>query len=187
MKTIATDAFVVQPTRNRHARDQRRMGAMKRGIETGDLRLVGPCAPHRADKLQHDRLVQRRERREPVEPLNDRIVQHRRRVELGAAVNDAVSGGGEDTAIEARFEPGQRCADRFGAVISASGIDRHRHTLTVHFEVQRKRRCMQIQNGARERMHAAIAGSFEDSEFDRGRAGIDGEDAVHAAAITALP
>ncbi len=105
MKAVATHAALGDRGRQRKGLSQRRRGAMKCGVEGGDLRQPGPPRGDGADRHQVVRLMQRRQRDERSQLLDDGCVHPHRRSVIGAAVHDAVSNRGEPRAARRGLQP----------------------------------------------------------------------------------
>ena len=95
MEAVAAHARVVELLRQREHLRERRVGAVERGVEAGDLRQLRRALQQRADRREVVRLVQRRERHELLELRHDRGVDADRRGVVGAAVDDAMADRGE--------------------------------------------------------------------------------------------
>jgi hypothetical protein len=72
MEPVALHARVVQFRRNGESLRDRRVGAVERGVEAGNLGQVGRALEQHPDRSEVVRLVQRRERNESGEAL-DRV------------------------------------------------------------------------------------------------------------------
>ena len=70
------------------------MTAVKGRIEVSDLEKLRLPRPHRADRSQIVRLMQRRKRRERIETLQHGLGDHRRRAVIRTAMHDTVTNGG---------------------------------------------------------------------------------------------
>jgi hypothetical protein len=95
------------------------MGAVKGGIEAGDLWQVGLRRGDRADAGEVVRLVQGRERAEPFEPVEHRIVDPHAGGELRATVHHAVADAGEIGIAKMLAQPVDQRSEE-GGVIHAS-------------------------------------------------------------------
>ena len=90
MKSVAPHALLVQRVGDGEAVRHRRMAAMECGIEAGDLRHSGKPLPQTLQHIQRGRIVQRRQRRDRLDPIERGVIGQHRAIEVGAAVHDAV-------------------------------------------------------------------------------------------------
>ena len=76
VKAVAAHALIVKRARQRESVVDEGMRAVKRRVETGDLRHAGKCRPGRFDAGEVVRLVQRRERNEAFSRCSSLVVDH---------------------------------------------------------------------------------------------------------------
>ncbi len=86
--------------RQRERLRQRRLRAVERGVEAGDLRQPGPQRGQGAHRRQVVRQVQRRERNQAGQPIEHGVVQRHRSAEVDAAVHDAVTDRAHAVAVQ---------------------------------------------------------------------------------------
>ena len=94
MKTVAPDAHLFEPSRDRKAADGWRKAMMESGVEAGNLRETGPQRPDGPHRRQAARLVQRRKRRQRGHRFDGLVGDFGWIVEIASAVNDAMPDGG---------------------------------------------------------------------------------------------
>ena len=87
VKSVAAHAFLVEALWQRVAVGNFGMAAMKRRVEAGDLRKLRLSLQQRADRAEIVRLMERRERRESLKPLEHNIVDESRLAEVRAAMH----------------------------------------------------------------------------------------------------
>ncbi|MGY4315615.1 hypothetical protein ACVWW1_004942 [Bradyrhizobium sp. JR3.5] len=90
MKAVPPHAIGVELTRNRVMIGDRAVRAVKRSVETGDLRQCRKAGEDRADRRQIVRLMQRCEADEPVQAGDHPVVNQDRPVEVRTAVHHAM-------------------------------------------------------------------------------------------------
>jgi hypothetical protein len=122
VKPVAPQALAFEGARQAEPRCDRRLGCVKRGIETGDLRKPGPVGCERADRRDIVRLVMRRERLEGGKAFDRRGIEPDRCGEFAAAMHNAMAAARERRCEPARFEPVDQRADR--AVMAADIVER---------------------------------------------------------------
>ena len=113
VKAVAAHALLVPAVRDREPVGDLGMAAVERGVEAGDLGHLRLARADLADRRQIVRLVQRRQRHQPLEPLQHRVVHQDRRVEVRAAMDDPVADrarGAAEPAEQPRLEPVERRA-----------------------------------------------------------------------------
>ena len=93
VKAVAADAALPQRVRQRQHLLHLRQRAVERGVEARDLRQVRRLGEQDLDRLQRERLVQRRQRDVALQVRQHRMVHADRRRVLAAAVHDAVGHG----------------------------------------------------------------------------------------------
>ena len=163
------------------------MRAVKRGVEAGDLRHAGKCGPGRGDARQIVRLVQRRERDQRCEPLHGLVGDQDRRRKVQPAMDDAMADGGNPRLRKLLLHHGEDRAQRTGVVgDEALALERVLTILRAGAVLHG-----QVRIGA-EPVDLADGGAFqrvgrEQGEFQRRRAGIDGEDMIRHRGATPLP
>ena len=91
MKSVAANALLVELLGKRVAVGDFGMAAMKGRVEAGDLRQLRLPLQQGADGAEIVRLMERRERREGLEPLENGIVDEDRGAIVGAAMNHAMT------------------------------------------------------------------------------------------------
>ena len=96
MESVAPDALGMKLMRNCVVVRDRVVVAVKRGIEAGDLRKRRKVGQQRADRRQIMRLMQRRQRDEPLQPRHDAMIDQHRPVIVRTAMNDAMTDGHRD-------------------------------------------------------------------------------------------
>src|SRR5262245_533577 len=91
MESVAAHAGLVQVGGYREALREVGVGRVKRRVETGDLRQTRPPFEQKRDWRQVVGLVQRRQRNESLQRLEDIAVDENRPRESGSAVHHPVS------------------------------------------------------------------------------------------------
>ena len=111
METVSPDAFGMQRQGNREMIGQRAVAAMKRGIETGDLRQVRETGQDRPDRREIVRLVKRRQRNVAFQSRQHVLIDPHRPVVVRAAMHDAMS---DRDRIDLQLfpQPCARCRER---------------------------------------------------------------------------
>ena len=191
VKAVAAHALLVPAVRRsrsgRRPRDGRD-GTRCRSRRPGDLR---PARADLADRRQIVRLVQRRQRDEPLEPVQHRVVHQDRRVEVRAAMDDPMADrarrrhpAGRAATPSSRSSAARTSATSPGAVRSSASIapagvlGREMRPGADALELTLER---QLEPVAR--------GDIEELELDARRAGIDHQQraarARHGAATAA--
>src|SRR6185312_5789851 len=154
-------------------------GGVERGVEARDLRYAGRALREDADRREVVRLVQRRERRQPREIVDDRRRQpHRRDVAL-AAVHDPVPDRGERRAIVRLAEIVEQELDRAVVRIELThGECALRKRRTAGISRGERRRAEQVVDDAGLREREVVAVDREHGELEARRARVDDEDRV---------
>ena len=93
MEAVTADAFLVELLWQRVAVGDFGMAAVKGRVEAGDLRKLRLSLQQGADGAEIVRLMERRERREGLKPLDNGIVDEDRGAVVGAAMNHAMTDG----------------------------------------------------------------------------------------------
>ena len=186
MEAVAPHALVVERPRQGIAVGVRRVAAVKRGVEAGDLRHLRIDLLRQPDRREVVRLVQRRQRRELGEPRQHAGIDPHRPVEVRPPVHDTVADRPELEAAEAR-QPAPELARGGGKV----------GQLPRRIAAVDQRRAISA-DGLQPRMHAdavdlplhpplqPLAVDGEDLELEARGAGVDDEDRLHQAAGTAI-
>lgn len=124
VKAVAPHALVVEGCRQGECIDHARMAAMKRRVETRDLRRAGKGRLCRADAGQIVRLVQGGKRLEPGKGLQQRVVDDHGIGMVRAAVNHPVADGADRDIRRVSFQDGDDGAKR-GLVTGGVGGGQH--------------------------------------------------------------
>ena len=91
VEAVAAHARAVELLRDGVAVGELGVAAVEGGVEAGDLRQPGPAGADRADRRQVVRLVERGERHQRLELLQERVVDQHRGGVVRAAVHDPVA------------------------------------------------------------------------------------------------
>src|SRR3954471_10812409 len=94
MKTVAADTFGIERSGNGVVVRHQIVAAVKRRVETRNLREVRRTGREGPDRRQIVRLMQRRERYIAVEPRQYVRIDDNRLIKLRPAVNDPMPDGG---------------------------------------------------------------------------------------------
>jgi hypothetical protein len=136
VKTVALHAGAANLARQRHELRDRGLPAMEAGVEAGDLRNAGQIRADGFDRGEVVRLMQRRERDQRPQILEDLRRHDRRPEELRPAVHDPMADAEDAGAAVAgahppgeRLERGPRIDDRAAHVaiverLSGAALDR---------------------------------------------------------------
>ena len=149
---------------------------MKGGVEAGDLRQTGQQVPDDLDAAQVVRLVQRRERRERLDPRHDLVVDPDRAGKIGPAVDDPVADRDQVGSIDLPEHGLEQ--DPQGSLVRSIGCRwaatvRDRAAPVPHRQLEPGSHALDLPAAARRRRWAA---NIVDRAFDARRAGIDGQD-----------
>ena len=106
VKAVTPDSLLGIFSRDGESLRDRRLAAMEGRVETGDLRQLRMGGPYRPNDREIMRLMQRRERNEGGEPLDDVVRKQQRRGIFAPAMHDAMADGGD----VAPLQPGRRDA-----------------------------------------------------------------------------
>jgi hypothetical protein len=180
VEAVALDAFGRQRARDGEGLGDRRVGAVEGGIEAGHLTDIGQQAGDGLDAVEVVRLMQRGEGDEALEFLDDFAVDRDRRRKKLAAMDNAMADGRQIPAVLRFAQPFQQeiqaglmlrflAASEFeGNFVFARLIPGNQPGLGAD--------AVDLAGNACPGAQAAI--QFEQRELDRGRTGVDGEDAM---------
>ena len=93
MKSVAADSLGMQPARYGVMVCNCVVVAVKGGVEAGDLRQSGKFGEQRPDRRQIVRLMQRCQRREPLQARDHAMVDQYGPIIIRTAVNDPMADG----------------------------------------------------------------------------------------------
>ncbi len=151
------------------------VAAVKGGVETGDLRRKGKDFARRVDAGHVVRLMQRRQRLQVSELFQHAFVDDRRRGIVHASVHDSVADGLDRDLRERFLEPFEDLLDA-GRVVSPG------HRLLERLAVNDRDREGRLRPQALDLALGQEAGPrrrrSKQSEFDRGRSGVQRENVI---------
>ena len=152
VKAVTAHALVVIGAGQSEGVVDEGVAAMESGIEAGDLRRRREGLHRRLDPGEVVRLVQRRERNEPLKRRDHGLVDQLRLHEIRPAVHDAMADR-DDRRIVARLpEPAENGAHR-GVMVDRAGRRIERETALL----------------ARGRRHAALSGRADALDLSRSK------------------
>ena len=180
VESVALHALPRQLLGQREHLGHRRVAAMERRVEAGDLRQFRPPLEQHPDRGQVVRLVQRRERRQRAESLHDVAIHQDRLRERGAAVDDAMAHPGQPMFGHLAAEKAGQVLE--GAVVPevrpvAPGSARRRRSPVRSFATKRGVRVQPFGLPAHHQIEFVTARG-EERELDGRGSGVDDQDGV---------
>jgi hypothetical protein len=125
VEAVAPDSLVGQVARQRVSGGEFRLRAVEGGVETRHLRQLGVKFRKRRDGVEVVRLMQRRQRNQAGQFVDDIRIDANRAGIVRSAMHDAVPGCDQLPVGKARFEPAKQvCDDVLVRSGSCSSINR---------------------------------------------------------------
>ena len=185
MEAVALHVVADHGARQGHELGDGRLAAMEAGVEAGHLRHVGQPLGHRVDGGQVVRLMERGERRQLAQLVEDLRRHDRRPGEVRAAVDDAMPDAEHAGAAVALAQPRGQRVERGAPVAHARvelGVDQA--LARVALDGEPRRRADAVDLPARfEAPRVAVRPPPVDAELEARGAGVEDEgEVVHHAA-----
>ena len=175
VETIAAQAALPGIPRQRQDLLDRRHGVMEAGVETGHLRQLGRLAQQDLDRLQRERLVQRRQRHVARQVGQHAGIDPRGLEVAAAAVHHAMRDRGEASAVQSRAHALQDQRQR--RAVGVCLVERNRERRNAAFAEVGRRPADALHLAVPQRLaRQRRGGRVEQRELDARRAAVEDQD-----------
>jgi hypothetical protein len=155
------------------------MTAMKGGIEASHLRQFPTARPDRPDRRQIVRLMERGQRYQAREPIENGVIDQRRLGEIGAAMGHAVADSRGQRTAQLLLQPGDGLVQRGRYVCDRargpSAVDQGLPVLALCQQMRVRADAIDLPLQA---PHKSVAANGEQLKLDARAAGVEDQDGL---------